>query len=208
MFLLLFIIGIICLVILCISWVKYSRMKEERQKFDYNTYSDLRNFLERNFTLEMKEELKNKLIKIYNKISDWNDEDYIPSCSIPLVIISASFIVISILGSMIIIPPIIESYVAPAKIEMYQEQNDKIENDIKCQVENYMQYESKTFKEVKKEDAMNLVQLYPQLKADELVKSQMQLHIDNINKINKLKELIINANINRFWVYFGGNFNG
>ena len=57
--------------------------------------------------------------------------------------------------------------------------------------------------EVKPESAMQLITVYPDLKADELVKSQINVYIENNNKIKELKEEKINIPTAKWWLYFG-----
>ena len=86
---------------------------------------------------------------------------------------------------------------------MYQEQNQKIEKDISVLVENYMNYESETFKECSSDSSITLVSLYPELKSDSLVEQQCTLYITNNEKIIELKEQQINLKIIKWWLYFG-----
>jgi hypothetical protein len=90
------------------------------------------------------------------------------------------------------------------KIEMYQEQNALIEQQIADVVEGYQKYEADIFEKVAPESAVTLVSLYPELKSDTLVQSQIELYTDNIWYINQLKEQQINGDIYRWWLYFGG----
>ena len=90
------------------------------------------------------------------------------------------------------------------KIELYQNQNQEIENKVKIAVENYMEHEKKTFKELKDTDSyMTLVTLYPELKSDKLISEEITLYEENNKKIVELKEEKINAKIIKWWLYFG-----
>lgn len=89
------------------------------------------------------------------------------------------------------------------KIEMYQEDNDNIEKQIDTLVLNYMNYESNTFIELKGNDAVTLVSLYPELQSDELVKTQIATYQANNAKLKELKELKIDSKVYKWWVYFG-----
>lgn len=89
------------------------------------------------------------------------------------------------------------------RIEMYQEQNQKIEESITDLVENYMNYESNTFKNLSSDSAITLVSLYPELKSDTLVEQQCNLYMENNKKITELREEQINMTIYRWWLYFG-----
>ena len=89
------------------------------------------------------------------------------------------------------------------KIAAYEESNEEIETQIGTLVQNYMEYEKDTFSSIKNEDYMFLVLLYPELKSDELVQSQMSLYVDNNKKILKLKEQKIDIAKSKWWLYFG-----
>ena len=89
------------------------------------------------------------------------------------------------------------------KIAAYEESNEEIETQIGTLVQNYMEYEKDTFSSIKNEDYMSLVSLYPELKSDELVQSQMSLYVDNNKKILKLKEQKIDIAKSKWWLYFG-----
>jgi hypothetical protein len=89
------------------------------------------------------------------------------------------------------------------KIAMYQEENTKIEEQIAETVKQYQQYETDIFTEVASDSAITLVALYPELKADTLVRAQVDIYIKNNQKIKSLKEDKINGTINKWWLYFG-----
>lgn len=93
------------------------------------------------------------------------------------------------------------------KIAMYQEENTKIEEQISAAVESYQKYETDIFTEVNGEEAISLVALYPDLKADTLVQKQIEVYLANNEKIKELKESQINGSVKRWWLYFGGNNN-
>ena len=87
------------------------------------------------------------------------------------------------------------------KIEMYEEENNEIETEITALVGTYMAFEQETFESLKTEcDLVALVSLYPELKTDELVKSQIELYISNQKKIVKLKEELIDLDKKRIWL--------
>ena len=90
------------------------------------------------------------------------------------------------------------------KIAMYQEENVKIETQIAETVQQYQQYESDIFKSVTPDSAITLVALYPELKADTLVQKQLEIYIENNDKIKELKESKISGSVSRWWLYFGG----
>ena len=91
-----------------------------------------------------------------------------------------------------------------SKIAMYTEENENIETEMNSLVEQYMNYESGTYGELKGESSITLVSLYPELKADTLVTKQIEVYIANNEKIKNLKEKKINLSVKKWWLYFGG----
>lgn len=47
------------------------------------------------------------------------------------------------------------------------------------------------------------VALYPELKSDTLVQSQIEVYVENNKAIKELKSSAINASVYRWWLYFG-----
>lgn len=90
-----------------------------------------------------------------------------------------------------------------ARIEMYQEENTRIEQQIAETVQQYQQHETNIFTEVAPESSMTLVALYPELKSDALVQQQIEIYISNNEKIKELREEKIQGSVNRWWLYFG-----
>lgn len=99
---------------------------------------------------------------------------------------------------------VVDSRFVDSKIAMYQDENAKIETQIAEAVERHMQHETDVFTSVKPESSMTLVAMYPELKSDKLVESQINTYVWNNNKIKELKEQKINAKTARWWLYFGG----
>lgn len=103
----------------------------------------------------------------------------------------------------VIVCLVINGRTVQAKIEMYEEENQRIEEEIGVLVQNYMDYESETYGELKGESNITLVSLYPELKSDSLVERQIEVYVENNQKIRKLKEELINQSNYRWWLYFG-----
>lgn len=89
------------------------------------------------------------------------------------------------------------------KIEMYQKENAKIEQQIDSIVLNFIEHEDKTFGNAKNEGNIALVSLYPELKSDSLVKEQIKIYNNNNSKIKFLKESDIDTMTAKWWLYFG-----
>lgn len=92
---------------------------------------------------------------------------------------------------------------ADEKIEMYQEENAKIEQQIANVVEQYQKYESDIFMEIKPESAIEMIALYPELKSDTLVKSQIEVYVANNETIKYWKGILIDRSIVHWLLYFG-----
>lgn len=98
---------------------------------------------------------------------------------------------------------IVNGRVIDQKIEMYTEENKVIETQIETVVSKYMEYESNTLAEFKIDDAIALITLYPELKADGLVNAQIEIYQANNAEIKNLKKSKINISNAKWWVYFG-----
>ena len=92
---------------------------------------------------------------------------------------------------------------ASDKIKMYQAENKQIENQIGELVKGYMDYESETYKSFKNENSVTMINLYPELKSNELVQKQMNIYLTNNDKIKELKEIEIDTKIGKWLLYFG-----
>lgn len=112
-------------------------------------------------------------------------------------------LVINIIFLFILVNQVKELDVIDKKIEMYQEENTNIENNIDVLVKNYMEHEKSTLKEFKAESSITLVNLYPELKSNELVQQQLNIYVENNNKIKELKEHKLDYQISKWWLYFG-----
>ena len=117
---------------------------------------------------------------------------------------TASFLfILSLIILFICIGKLISFRVIDDKIELYKKQNKNIEEKIELVVKEYKDFEKDTFTNLKADSYITLVNLYPELKSDEMVKRQIDLYEKNNEKITTLKEEKINRTIYRWWVYFG-----
>lgn len=96
-----------------------------------------------------------------------------------------------------------------SKIAMYEEENNNIQKSVSEIVENYMNYESNTYaSSIEKIDLKNLdvimaTQIYPDLKANQLVMQQINVYTENSNKIKQVKEEKFDYQCAKWWLYFG-----
>ena len=98
---------------------------------------------------------------------------------------------------------VVNGKVIDEKIAMYTEENTKIEQSIDELVSRYMEFENDTFSDLKSDSAITLVSLYPELKSDELIKTQISTYQENNNTIKYLRETKINLSVKKWWLYFG-----
>lgn len=111
--------------------------------------------------------------------------------------------IIEIIVAVVLMVSVSHLGVIDEKITMYQEENTKIENQIATLVTNYQNYEKDIFDSVTADSAITLVQMYPELKSDTLVQSQIEIYIENNQHIKNLREDKINSSVSRWWLYFG-----
>ena len=93
------------------------------------------------------------------------------------------------------------------RIDMYEEENARIEQQIADIVEQYQKYETDIFMEVAPESAVTMVSLYPELKSDSLVQAQIKVYVENNKTIKGLRDQQIKGDVYRWWLYFGGKKN-
>lgn len=94
-------------------------------------------------------------------------------------------------------------HVLDQKIVMYEEENTSIEQSIGSIVEDYMDYESNAYSDLKSQDLIEFVTNFPELKADALVQEELDIYIENNRKIKELKEEKIDLSTMKWLLYFG-----
>lgn len=102
-----------------------------------------------------------------------------------------------------LIGAVINGRVIEQKIELLETRNQEIEEKVKSTIQTYMEYEGKTYADLKIDSYINLVNLYPDLKSDELIKSEIELYQKNTEEITNLKMEKINISNYKWWLYFG-----
>lgn len=89
------------------------------------------------------------------------------------------------------------------KIAMYLEENTKIEEQVNILVDEYMEHESEVYSNAKVTSPVVLAQMYPEIKADDTIRSQIDIYVANNEQIKSLKLQKINGSVYRWWLYFG-----
>ena len=136
-------------------------------------------------------------IVVYARLSKKYDVEWINAFTI-------IFIALAVLFCLLGIPGTIDSRYTDQKIQMYQEENEKIEEDVNVIITQYMEHENETFDMSKIESSTVLIQMYPELKSNELVSKQIDIYNENNKKIKKLKLEKIKNQKAKFYLYFGG----
>lgn len=120
-----------------------------------------------------------------------------------VAIIPLLYLVVEVVVITILIGLIVNGRVIDQKIELLENKNKEIESKVEISVKSYMEYEGKTFKDLKVDSYIQLVNLYPDLKSDELIKKEIELYQKNIEEVNNLKMEKINISNYKWLVYFG-----
>ena len=129
-------------------------------------------------------------------LSIWLDEDEFSGFGIIIV-------AIALLGIFINIGCLVHGRTIDDKIAMYEQENTAIEQSVDVLVKDYYKHESDTYSSLKPENAVLFASAYPELQSNDLAMKQLEIYVENNNKIKELKEDQINLSRNRFWLYFG-----
>ena len=111
--------------------------------------------------------------------------------------------VVALIGIIINIGILINGRTFDDKIAMYEQENAAIEQSVDVLVKDYYRHESDTYSSLTPENAVLFASAYPELQSNELATKQLEIYVENNNKIKELKEDQINLSRNRFWLYFG-----
>lgn len=146
---------------------------------------------------------KKSYYNMKNKFTKWlyvfsEEDNNIIIGIITGVIFLASFILTIVLGVEYSSIKIIDD-----KIELYQQENLEIEEEISLIVENYEEYESSTYSELKDDISPEVVlNFFPELKANELTQHQIELYVANNEEIKHLKEEKLHLQLLGWWLFF------
>lgn len=94
------------------------------------------------------------------------------------------------------------------RIAIYQEENIRIEEQVKTTVEAYQEYEKEIFgnidlQKISGEKLIILTSVYPELKSDALVQELISVYVENNNQIKELKTKKLDYKVSCWWLYFG-----
>ena len=126
---------------------------------------------------------------------------YVIEEDLPVLPTGALAVEIIIMGCLI--GSIVNGRVIDGKIKLIEKQNKDIEEKVEVTVKTYMNFEKDTLTEFKTDSYIQLVNLYPDLKSNELIQNQINLYEKNNKKITELKTDKLNISNYKWWVYFG-----
>lgn len=135
---------------------------------------------------------------LYNKFNDGRAD-----IGVVLQFVSGIVIIASVITSIVLLVSVLNRVNIEKKIALYEEENAKIEQQIAATVKQYQEHETGIFTDAAPESSITLVTLYPELKSDTLVQSQIEVYVENNKTIKELKSTAINASVYRWWLYFG-----
>ena len=93
---------------------------------------------------------------------------------------------------------------ADSQIKVYEEQNDIIMAQIEPLVEKYLNYEKETYSTLKVDsNTLVAMSMYPELKGDEFVQSQIKIIMENQKKITDLRLSKAKLNAYKLWIFVG-----
>lgn len=120
-------------------------------------------------------------------------------------IVISGFILFGIIAAIAFcIDIVIHEKIYQQQIEILEEENTTINKEIKLIVKEYMNWESDVYDQFKNESAITLIQLYPELKSNELVQTQIDIFLSNRKEIKCLKKNVLESKAAKWWLYFGG----
>jgi hypothetical protein len=90
------------------------------------------------------------------------------------------------------------------KIEVLEEKNELVLKQVEPIINKYLTYEGETFEKLKV-SSENIVALsmYPELKGNEFLKSQIDIVVKNQDEITKLKLNKAELNAYKLWIFMG-----
>lgn len=86
-------------------------------------------------------------------------------------------------------------------LRILEQQNEIVISQIEPLVEKALEYESSNYKELTPEEIIACGNMYPELKANEFIQTQIQIILNNQEEIKKLKIEKIKLNAFSFWLW-------
>lgn len=126
-------------------------------------------------------------------------------CGVCAGLVLSSFVVVGLLIAVLIgVHNINTDKRIDAKIQLYTEENARIELMVTDAVETYLEHEYNIYDSLQGENIQTLLVAYPEINSNELVQKQIEIFVENNNQIKKLREKKADLISWKFLVYFGG----
>lgn len=126
-------------------------------------------------------------------------------CGVTVCSVFLSFVVVGLLVAVLIgVHDINTDKRIDAKIQLYTEENARIELMVTDAVETYLEHEYNIYDSLQGENIQTLLVAYPEINSNELVQKQIEIFVENNNQIKKLREKKADLISWKFLVYFGG----
>lgn len=118
-----------------------------------------------------------------------------------IICIICAFILLIVI--IVAIAKVASADVNEKRIEMYQQENLKMETSMAEAIEKYMEHEYQIFVEISPDEAQTFLIAYPEIQSSELVKYQMETIKTNNEQIKQAQNELLNIDIWKFVLYFG-----
>lgn len=94
------------------------------------------------------------------------------------------------------------------RIAVYEEENTRIEEQIKTAIQVYQEHEKEIYGNinldgVSSEKLLLLTSVYPELKSDTMIQELINVYNENIEQVKSLKTEKFDCELARWWLYFG-----
>lgn len=89
------------------------------------------------------------------------------------------------------------------RLEVVRVKNQEVEEGIQLAVKSYMEHEGKTYIGMAPNEALAVVQTYPELSSNELVKDQIETYKENREQILKYEQSKVTRKVLAWWLWFG-----
>lgn len=89
------------------------------------------------------------------------------------------------------------------RLEVVRVKNQEVEEGIQFAVKSYMEHEGKTYTEMAPNEALAVVQTYPELSSNELVKDQIETYKENREQILEYEQNKVTRKVLAWWLWFG-----
>ena len=129
----------------------------------------------------------------------WDDDDIALTVIILTVLLVLGFL---IAGIVIGVEAQKLNYIDD-KIEYLSEENAQIDEEILMIVSSYQEHEKEFYETFKNTSTTTLVNLYPEIKSNDLVTKQIDIYLANKQEIKDLELRKIEGGVIRWWAFFG-----